>query len=539
MCPNDDWKTNEPVSHEFWLSKNLRDTGAVMDSGVRVLLRSIPAMDELLNAPWAAAFYGGLGRETVKKIIAETLEGLKREICAGARFDLPVGAVAAFRAEHLLRGRSSSTLVRVVNATGVVVHTNLGRAPLADEAVRAAREAAGAYSTLEYAREKGGRGSRNAHVEWLICGLTGAEAALVVNNNAAAVLLALSATAAGREVIVSCGELVEIGDSFRIPEILAFSGAKMTVVGCTNATYISDYRNAVTDNTAVLLKVHPSNYRIDGFVKSTSREELAALASSRDLVFMEDLGSGLLCHTSVPFAHRELSVKDCLQSGSGVVTFSGDKLLGGPQIGVIAGSRMLIDRMKRHQLLRALRVDKMTLAAFEATLRMYLSGRQGAIPVVSMIEADKNVLLKKARSLCRSLRYTYINSINIKKETAENRKRRAAASGSDTDDFVCSDDFTFSVAETSDAVGGGAYPAETLSGYGVEIRSGSPVNAEKLAAGLRAAKVPVVAGIHDGNVMLHVRTLLPGDEKAIAASFAEVLFSSQTETPLPKQAATN
>jgi L-seryl-tRNA(Ser) seleniumtransferase len=475
------------------------------DFKVNELLRSIPAMDELLNAPWAAAFYGCLGRDAVKKGIAEALDGLKREICAGAQLGAAAGELAAVRAENLLRARASSTLKPVVNATGVVVHTNLGRAPLADEALRAVQEVSGVYSTLEYSPEKGGRGGRNAHVEWLVCRLTGAEAALVVNNNAAAVLLALSAVAAGGEVIVSCGELVEIGDSFRIPEILAFSGARMKAVGCTNATHIRDYRNAITEHTAVLLKVHPSNYRVEGFVKSTSREELADLALSRDLVFMEDLGSGLLCQMEAPFANRELSARDCLKAGSAIVTFSGDKLLGGPQIGVIAGSQKLIDKMKRHQLLRALRVDKMTLAAFEATLRMYLSGRRSEIPVIRMIEAEQNSLLKKARVLCRLL-----------KKVA---KEKQAA-----DPSAHSGDFVFSVVETSDAAGGGAYPTDTLSGFGVNIRAG-PLNADTLAARLRLAHIPVVAGIRDGSVILHVRTLLPGDEKSVAASFAEAVLA--------------
>jgi L-seryl-tRNA(Ser) seleniumtransferase len=489
----------------------------MVDFNTNNLLRSIPAMDELLNAPWALVFYDCLGRETVKKIITEALDELKRDICGGAQFSLPIGELVMIRAESLLRVRSSSTLKTVVNATGVVVHTNLGRSPLADEALRAVHDVSSAYSTLEYSLEKGGRNGRNAHVEWLICCMTGAEAALVVNNNAAAVLLALSAIATGREVIVSCGELVEIGDSFRIPEILILSGANMKAVGCTNATHISDYRNAITEETAVLLKVHPSNYRIEGFVKSTSREELAHLASSHGLVFMEDLGSGLLCQLGVPFADREHSVRDCIKAGSTIVTFSGDKLLGGPQIGVIAGSKNLIDKMKHHQLLRALRVDKMTLAAFEATLRVYLSGRQRAIPVIRMIEADKSALRKKARALFRLL-----------KETAANLPQQTAIPMPN----MCN--FTASVVETCDAVGGGAYPTEALPGFGVEIRADS-FSAETLASDLRMAHVPVIAGIRDGSLILHVRTLLPGDEKLIAASFTEVVNKRGIPFEISKQ----
>ncbi|MDR0527609.1 MAG: L-seryl-tRNA(Sec) selenium transferase [Spirochaetaceae bacterium] len=472
----------------------------MIDSGLNAKLRSIPAMEELLNAPRALEFYASLGREQVKTIIACVLDEIRRELCAGVVPELPVEELALRRAETALQKRAFSTLKPVVNATGVVVHTNLGRAPLAAEALNAAGAIAGAYSTLEYSPESGGRGRRNDHIEWLICQITGAEAALAVNNNAAAVLLALSAVAAGREVIISCGELVEIGDSFRIPEILAFSGAKMLAVGCTNSVRIDDYRAAITENTAVLLKVHPSNYRVEGFVKSVSREALAELAASRSLVLMEDLGSGLLCRLKIPFAGREHSVKDCLEAGCDIVTFSGDKLLGGPQIGVIAGSKTLIDKMRGHQLLRALRVDKMTLAAFEATLRLYLSGRELEIPVVRMIEEDAMALQKKARNLCRLLR-----------ETAANAGQSA--------------DFSFSVVETRDAVGGGAFPANELAGFGVGVRSVSR-GAESLAAALRAAQIPVISAVREGQVILHLRALLAGDEKRIIAAFTGMFAGS-------------
>jgi L-seryl-tRNA(Ser) seleniumtransferase len=453
-------------------------------------------MDELLNAPWIAQFSGSLGRETVKDIIHEALDSIRNEIRAGMTLNTPLDELVVMRVQSALRARMTSTLKPVINATGVIVHTNIGRAPLADEALHAVQTIASAYSTLEYAPEQGGRGERNAHVEWSICRITGAEAALVVNNNAAAVLLSLSATAAGREVIISTSELVEIGASFRIPEILSFSGAKMIAVGCTNSTRISDYRNAITEQTAVLLKVHPSNYRVEGFVKTTPRTEVAELADSRGLVFMEDIGSGLLFQPKTPFVSREHLVMDCVKAGCGIVTFSGDKLLGGPQIGVIVGAKKLIDKMKRHQLLRALRVDKMTLAAFEATLRLYLADRQDAIPVIRMIQSDKSVLLEKARDLCHILQAT-ATSLNAH-------------------------DFTMLIVETSDAIGGGAYPTDVLPGYGVAIRSAS-LSADKLVAGLRTAHTPVLSGIHDGSVILHVRTLLPGDERVIAASFTEAI----------------
>ncbi|MDR2397533.1 MAG: L-seryl-tRNA(Sec) selenium transferase, partial [Spirochaetaceae bacterium] len=464
------------------------------DSTAQKLLRSIPAMHDLLSRPWARAFSRSLGSEAVKTIITQALEDLKGEIRQGVFCTEPIAALVELRAKNLLEARSTCTLKPVVNATGVVIHTNLGRAPLAEEALQAVWEIAGVYNTLEYSPEQGRRGGRNAHVEWLLCQLSGAEAALVVNNNAAAVLLAFSALAAGREVIVSCGELVEIGDSFRIPEILSFSGAHMIPVGCTNVTRLGDYEGAITENTAALLKVHPSNYRIAGFTRAVSREALAELAASRSLVFMEDLGSGSLSPLRLPGARQEPLVRDCLKAAR-LLTFSGDKVLGGPQIGVIAGSKSLIDRIKGHQLLRALRVDKMTLAAFEATLRLYLQGRQRDIPVIRMIEADTGTLRTKAQNL-------------------RQRIQRAAAS------VRGGGDCTLSVVETQDAVGGGAYPDDALPGYGVALHSAS-IPAETFARVLRIAQLPVIARVREGSVIFHVRTLLLGDEETIATSCAQ------------------
>ncbi|GMO44414.1 MAG: L-seryl-tRNA(Sec) selenium transferase [Termitinemataceae bacterium] len=475
------------------------------------LLRSIPAMEIMLNAAWAAEFCTSLGRETVKKTIKDALDEIRGELRGGQKDSTPIEELVAKRTAAKLSLKQSSTLKPVVNATGVIIHTNIGRAPLAKDALDAVTKIAGAYSTLEYDTASGGRGGRNAHVERLLCALSGAEAALVVNNNAAAVLLALSATANGREVIVSAGELVEIGDSFRIPEILSFSGAKMIAVGCTNSTHIKDYSDAITEKTAVLLKVHPSNYRVEGFVKRTQRQELSELASQHGLVFMEDLGSGLLANIAVPYtatgsSEGEIPVQECLndENCSNVVTFSGDKLLGGPQIGVIAGSKAIINKLKHHQLLRAVRVDKMTLAAFEATLRLYLCGKENEIPIINMINTDKSVLRKRAQRLCSRLKSTTAN-------------------------------FDISVVETEDAIGGGAFPTGVLAGYGVAISAdhskddaehqgispvdgGRPYSASKLAASLRGAAVPVISAIRNERVILHMRTLLDGDEKLIAAA---------------------
>ena len=472
------------------------------------LMRYIPSMEELLNTSWAAGFSATLGREYVKKAISETLEGIRGEIKNSdnsneeALIDSnSIADLAASRARAFLCQKSSTTLKHVVNATGVIIHTNLGRAPLPSDALKAVNAIAGVYSTLEYSPEKGGRSGRNTHVEWLIRHISGAEAALVVNNNAAAVLLALSALASGREAVVSNGELVEIGDSFRIPDILSFSGATMVAVGCTNSTRLADYTGAITEKTAVLLKVHPSNFRIEGFTASASREELAGLAASRGLVFMEDIGSGLLCDPELPFVNSEHPVRGCLEAGVDIVTFSGDKLLGGPQIGVIAGKKRLIDKIRSHQLLRALRVDKMTLAAFEATLRLYISGRQGEIPVIKMMETAESALLKKAGSLCRVL-----------KQAAKN---------------LTANDMVIEVVKTDDAIGGGSFPTDRLAGFGVGLHSASR-SSESIAAALRTAAVPVVSALRGNQVVLHVRTLLDGDEKKIATAFSETLFPKNT-----------
>ncbi|MCL1991515.1 MAG: L-seryl-tRNA(Sec) selenium transferase [Spirochaetes bacterium] len=469
---------------------------------INAAMRAMPSMEELLGAPWAAEFCRALGREQVKSIISQVCGQIRQELRAGKPLQEPPAELAQSRAAARLRARAQSSLKPVVNATGVIIHTNLGRAPLPAQAVQAVAAIAGTYSTLEYSPEKGGREGRGRHIEWLICQITGAAAALVVNNNAAAVLLALSATAKGRGVVVSAGELVEIGDSFRIPDILSFSGAEMAIVGCTNSTRPSDYERAITENTAVLLKVHPSNYRIEGFTAAVERRQLAELAAARGLVFIEDLGSGLLCDIERPLASNEHKVKECIEAGVDIVTFSGDKLLGGPQIGVIAGTKQLVEKMRSHQLYRALRVDKMSLAAFEATLRLYAAGKQQEIPVIKMIETDEAALLPKAVGLCRLLKKT-------------------AAS-------VSANALSVELAPAESVIGGGAYPTERLAGYGAALRLAGK-SADDLAAAFRAAQTPVIANVKDDTVILHARTLLEGDEEKIAHALAEILNGGKNE----------
>jgi len=453
-------------------------------------LRSLPAMDSLLGMPDMEPFLENMGREAVKTVLGEALDSLRKKILEGERAEPSAESVLEL-ALPVLAARAGGSLRPVVNATGVVIHTNLGRSCLAPEARDAVLAVADRYSTLEYDISEGKRGHRSDHVEWLLKEITGAEAGLVVNNNAGAVLLMLAGLCAGKEVIVSRGELVEIGGSFRIPDIMSFSGARLVEVGSTNRTHLRDYRNALTENTAALLKVHPSNFRMEGFTSSVPREELAALAKEKGLLFLEDLGSGTLTDMT-PFGLKgEPTVSSCLDAGVDLVTFSGDKMLGGPQIGGVAGKKKIVDRLRNYPLLRALRVDKMTLAAFEATLRLYLSGKHLRIPTLAMLNETDDSLRKKARRLAGTLKKILpADSVSL--------------SGAD------------------DAVGGGAFPAERLPGWAVGIVLESVGSAGTVLSLLRSLPVPVIAGARDNVVLLHVRTLLPGDEDRICDAFRAI-----------------
>jgi len=456
----------------------------------REKLRSLPSMDLLLSIPELGPYFSSLGRETVKSVLSEALKVMRDKIMHGEDTAPSPEAVFALAFPEL-NAKKTGSLRQVVNATGVVVHTNLGRSCLAREAMEAVTAVSRSYSTLEYDLSEGRRGHRTDHVEWLIRAITGAESGLVVNNNAGAVLLMLSALCSGKEVIVSRGELVEIGGSFRIPEILAFSGAKLVEVGATNRTHLKDYKNAITGDTAAVLKVHPSNFRMEGFTSSVPREELALLAREREILFLEDLGSGTIIDLA-PFGLKgEPTVSDCIRQGVDVVTFSGDKMLGGPQIGGIAGKSEIINKLRTFPLLRALRVDKMTLAAFEATLRLYLSERSLDIPTLSMLSEKPEDLRKKASFL----------SSKLKKALPE---------------------ASVSVVEAEDAVGGGAFPAEALPGWGVSVSMEALGSAGNILALLRECPVPVIAGARENMAVLHVRTLIEGDEDIICSAFRAI-----------------
>ncbi len=447
-------------------------------------------MDILLDQAWVAPFESMLGREAVKSSFADVIGEIRKDIRQGKSVDVDLSSIER-EARRRLEPFSRPRLRNVVNATGVVVHTNLGRSILPEETARHIHNIATGYNTLEYDLEAGHRGHRNDLVEWLLCQVTGADAAIVVNNNAGAVLLVLSALAGQKEAIVSRGELVEIGGSFRVPDIMAYSGTEMVEVGTTNRTHLKDFEKAVSDRTAMLLKVHPSNYRIMGFHSEVSRQDLAALAREKDLVFMEDLGSGILVDLSPYGLSGEPTVRECLLSGVDLITFSGDKLLGGPQMGVIAGRRQLVDRIRNHPLVRALRVDKMALAGLESILRLYLSGRWKEIPSLHMLSLSGEELLEKACGV---------------KAALEERLPQ----------------LVFEITDTVDAVGGGAFPATDLPGVAVTL-SGKTVLQGDLQKRLRLQDPAIVAGAREDRVDLHVRTLLEGDGEKIAAALANLV----------------
>ncbi|HJV29376.1 MAG TPA: L-seryl-tRNA(Sec) selenium transferase [Gaiellaceae bacterium] len=416
-------------------------------------LRDLPSVDEL-----ARDADDPLAVDAARTVLARARE----EIRAGAE----PGDLRVRLAEELAAARTPS-LRRVLNATGVIVHTNLGRAPLAEAALDHVREATRGYSNLELDLTTGSRGSRQDHVAGILRRLTGAEASLVVNNNAAAVLLALAALAEGREVIVSRGELIEIGDGFRIPDVLARSGARLVEVGTTNRTRAADYESAIGPETAVLLRVHQSNFRVVGFTEQPRVEELAAIARRHELPLVDDLGSCVLGALT-----DEPSAREALAAGADLVCFSGDKLLGGPQAGVVAGRADLVERLRRHPLQRALRADKLTIAALEGTLQLHLDAPE-RIPVLRMLREPVEGVRRRAERLA------------------------AAVAGT--------------VEETVARVGGGALPLAELPSFACAVEEG-------LAAPLRGATTPVVGIVRDGRLLLDCRTLDDDEVPEVAAA---------------------
>ncbi len=444
--------------------------------------RRIPSVDRLLSDERLRALTAELSHDTVADLARERLEAARRGVAdniAPPPLDSLVDDVCAAAAALL-----APAPVPVINATGVVLHTNLGRAPLSDAAAEAVARAAASYSNLELDLDDGVRGSRQAHVSSILGRLTGAEAALVVNNNASAVLLALAAIAHGREVIVSRGEAVEIGGGFRIPDVLSRSGAVLREVGTTNRTYAADYEDAICADTGALLKVHSSNFVITGFTQEAATGELAEMGARHGVPVIHDLGSGCLLETTRFGLAHEPMAQESVSAGVDLACFSGDKLLGGPQAGIIVGKREAVSRLASHPLARAMRIDKLSLAALTATLIHYLKGEAvEAIPVWRMIAAPLDVL-----------------------EAAAHRLREAAGCGR--------------VERGLSTVGGGSLPGETLPTWLLAIDAGG---AQALAARLRAGAPPVVARIEDGRVVIDPRTLLPGQEEPLARALRVAL----------------
>ena len=478
-------------------------------AGKTELFRRLPSVDEILRTPPVAELMAASGSSVVTDAARVVLARLREEISSGLldkrSLDLALSGIAA-AIEQQLRNTLGYSLRAVINATGVILHTNLGRAPLAESAVDHIREASTAYSNLEFNLEAGERGKRDVHIERLFrklledgsadpaMGQSGAVPApseistIVVNNNAAAVLLALNTLAEGGEVIVSRGELVEIGGSFRIPDVMAKSGAILREVGTTNRTRIADYEKAINERTRLLLRVHRSNFEITGFTEQAPVAGLVDLARKHRLPLMEDLGSGALVNLQSFGISGEPSVQDSLRSGVDVVTYSGDKLLGGPQAGLISGRRQLVARMRSNSLFRALRVDKLTYAALEATLLAYVKRDHDAIPTLRMMRLSKDEIGQRAQVIAGQIGH---NKLRVQ------------------------------VTDGNSLIGGGAAPSAVLPTRLLALTC-EDLGADELAARMRTAEPPIVARVEEGRVLLDLRTVFPEQDDMIVVTLNRI-----------------
>ncbi|HXN51707.1 MAG TPA: L-seryl-tRNA(Sec) selenium transferase [Candidatus Acidoferrum sp.] len=460
------------------------------------LLRQIPSVDELLAQPRLAALTQRVDRELLVEIARTVLADLRGRITGEGTATVLAMDSSALEARivSMVERVLASSLEPVINATGVILHTNLGRAPLSGAAVEEIRRSATSYSNLEYDLEAGARGKRDVHVAQLLERLTGAEAAIVVNNCAAAVLLVLAALAKGGEVIVSRGELIEIGDGFRIPEIMAQSGAVLREVGTTNRTRIVDYENGINENTRLLLRVHPSNFTITGFAEKPSMDELVSLGQRVGLPLVEDLGSGCLVDLSSA-GITEPTVRQSVNAGVSIVMFSGDKLLGGPQAGIIAGKKEMVGRVRRHPLFRALRVDKLTTAALAATLGAYLRGAADEIPALRMIRTSVQEIKRRAENFLREL-------------TPE----------------LPLGEVKLEITDGSSLAGGGSTPTQSLPTKLIRIAS-ARYSAGQLEQRLRRApaSISVIARVEDARLILDLRTVFPEQEPALLKTLSAAL----------------
>jgi L-seryl-tRNA(Ser) seleniumtransferase len=446
-----------------------------------VLLRQIPAVNELLGRTALRDLQEGLGRRVVVESTRRVLQRLRDRIVEGS---LSSVSLTALEQEIVIEAEAAArfSLRAVINASGVILHTNLGRAPLAREAVVHLAEVSTCYSNLEYDLDLGARGKRDAHTDRLLCQLLGAEKALLVNNNAAAVLLALNTLAEGAEVVVSRGELIEIGGSFRIPDVCAKSGAILREVGTTNRTRIGDYAAAINERTRVLLRVHPSNFRIVGFTERPSLEEFVALAQRHNLISGEDLGSGCLVDLSPHGIRDEPTASASLKAGVDVITFSGDKLLGGPQAGILAGKREPLERIRKNPLFRAVRVDKLTIAALEATLSLYLQGKPQAIPALRMIQLSREAIHQRATCLAERI----------------SAHRQYSARVQDGDSVI----------------GGGSTPTQSLPTALLAVTH-SRHKAQELERHLRQNLPPIIARVEQDALLLDLRTVFEDQDEEL------------------------
>ncbi|AZO94721.1 L-seryl-tRNA(Sec) selenium transferase [Halocella sp. SP3-1] len=466
-------------------------------------LRKIPAVNDLLATELVNELVDRYSHELVVAGIREVIDNLRERILE-ADLEKLQNEEIEIEIEQLLKqvkqfliNKSSSSLMPVINATGVIIHTNLGRSLLSKSAQKAVQRISSHYSTLEIDRESGKRGSRYSHVRDILTELTGAEDALVVNNNAAAVLLALSALAADKEVVIARGQLVEIGGSFRIPEVMEQSGAKLVEVGSTNKVYLKDYERAITEETGLLLKVHTSNYRVMGFTKEVELEDLSKLGAKYELPVVEDLGSGILVDSTLWGLSYEPTVQDSIGQGADVVTFSGDKMLGGPQAGIIVGNKKYLDKMKRHPLNRVVRVDKFTLAALEATLKEYRNSKRAyqEIPTLRMLNIPEDELKEKAATLMQNIRE------------------------------VISSDFNLAIRKDSSQIGGGAFPLEKLPTYVVEL-SHNNTGAEKIAEKLRLNTPPIFTRIYSNALLFDLRTIQDNELPELVAALKNITYGN-------------
>ena len=460
-----------------------------------LLYRSIPKVDVLLENQAIQEMIERYSRDSVMEAIRAEMDDL-RAFIGGCDEEDKAQEQIALLVSHIgdaVEKMHTPNMKKVINGTGTILHTNLGRAPISREHMRKAFDIVTGYSNLEYNLEKGRRGERYSHFEKLLCKITGAEAAMAVNNNASSVLLILSSLAKGGEVIVSRGELIEIGGKFRIPDVMTQSGATLVEVGTTNKTHVSDYEENITEETKALLKVHTSNYKIVGFTESVGIDELMPIAREHDIPVIEDLGSGVLIDLSKYGLTYEPTVQESVAKGADVVCFSGDKLFGGPQAGIIVGKKKYIDMMKKNQLTRALRIDKFTAAALELVLQEYLSEEQAVqhIPVLRMITEPLDEVARRARSLARTIRSTDIPA-------------------------------KVDVVSCESQIGGGSLPMERIPSMAVAIRP----KYESVAAledQMRHLTVPMIPRTVNDTIMLDVRTIETEDFKLIAAELQELL----------------